>query len=196
MLRRLAYTVALMTAFAMPAHAEPQKYSFDKVHTQIQFMVNHLGFSNSTGKFLKFDGGFVFDEANPAATTAELTIDTNSINMDDATWEEHLKDKDWFNVATYPSMSFKSTKVEATGDKTAKMTGDLTLLGQTKPVTLDVTLNNCGAHPMSSKPTCGFSLRGTLKRADWGMTNGIPMVSDDVQLHIEVEASAEKEMNK
>lgn len=191
MFRTLFLTSALMLGLAAPAHAEAQKYVFDTLHTQIHFTVSHLGFSHSTGKFLKFDGGFTFDEAKPAEGSVEVTIDTNSLNMDDATWEEHMKAPDMFNVAQHPTMVFKSAKVEMTGDKTAKMTGDLTLLGQTKPVTLDVTLNRCGEHPFSKKPTCGFSATGSLKRSEWGMTKGIPMVGDDVKLTIEVEASTE-----
>jgi polyisoprenoid-binding protein YceI len=188
----LLSTLAMGTA----ANAAPKTYTFDKAHTQILFFVNHLGFSNSNGKFLQFDGGFTFDEAQPTAGTVEVSINTNSINMDDAKWEDHLKEKDFFNTEKFPTMTFKSTKVDLTGEKTAKLTGDLTLLGVTKPVTLDVTFNKCGAHPMSSAPTCGFSARGQLKRSEWGMTHGVPMVGDDVELRIEVEASTEKEMNK
>ncbi len=196
MMRLLLSALLTTTLFAGSAHAEAQKYTFDKLHTQIFFSVNHLGFSNSTGRFLGFDGGFTFDEAAPANGAVEVTIDTNSLNMDDATWDEHLKAKDMFNTDEFKTMTFKSTKVELTGEKTAKLTGDLTLIGQTKPVTLDVTFNKCGVHPMSSAPTCGFSALGTLKRSDWGMTKGIPMVGDDVTLRIEVEANAEKKLNE
>jgi polyisoprenoid-binding protein YceI len=178
------------------AYAAPQKYVFDKNHTQILFFVNHLGFSNSNGKFLKFEGGFTFDEAQPDSGIVDVTIDTNSLNMDDTKWDEHLKSKDFFNTAQYPTMTFKSTNVKIVNKKTATLTGDLTLLGQTKPVTLNVTLNKCGAHPMTSAPTCGFSAKGVLKRSDWGMKAYVPMVSDDIELRIEVEASADKKMNQ
>ncbi|NBX66650.1 MAG: polyisoprenoid-binding protein [Proteobacteria bacterium] len=195
MFRSLVLASALLFASYAPAHAEAMKYTFDPLHTQIHFTANHLGFSNSTGKFLKFDGSFMFDEARPADGFVAVTIDVNSLNMDDATWEEHLKAPDMFNAAQYSTMGYKSTRVEMTGEKTARLIGDLTLLGQTKPVTLDVTLNKCGEHPMNNKPTCGFSATGKLKRSDWGMTKGIPMVSDEIQLRIEVEASAAPTLN-
>lgn len=191
MFRYLFLAAAALLTLGGTAQAEPMKYTFDPLHTQIHFTVNHLGFSNSTGKFLKFDGSFLFDEAKPDSGSVAVTIDVNSLNMDDAVWEQHLKAADMFNVEQFPSMGFKSRKVEMTGAKTANMTGDLTLLGQTKPVTLAVTLNKCGEHPMSKKQTCGFSATGTIKRSEWGMTKGIPMVGDDVQLRIEVEASSD-----
>lgn len=192
MLRRTLAALALCTLFAAPAMAEPQTYTFDKLHTQIHFRVDHMGFSHSVGKFLGFDGSFTFDEAAPEGSTVNVSIDTKSINMDDAKWEEHLKGKDFFNVEQFPAMTFKSTKLDVTrADKKAVLTGDLTLLGVTKPVTLDVTFNKCGEHPMSKLPTCGFDAATTIKRSEWGMGYGVPMVGDDVAISITVEASAQ-----
>jgi len=196
MLRNLFTAFMFCMLMAAPAHAEPKKFTFDKVHTQVFFFVNHLGFSNSAGRFLDFDGSFLFDQAKPADGSVDVAIKTDSLEMNDDKWNEHLKGKDFFNVAEFPTMTFKSTKVEMQSNTTAQMTGDLTMLGVTKPVTLAVTLNKCGAHPMTSAPTCGFSARGNLKRSDWGMKSYVPMVSDEVQLRIEVEASAEKEINQ
>ena len=197
MLRFLSVLFVLLIA-AVPARAEMQTYNFDKLHTQVLFFVEHMGFSHSNGKFLKFDGNFKFDPANPATGSTEVTIQTDSLNMDDATWEEHLKAPDMFNVATFPTMTFKSTKVEidAEDKNEAKMTGDLTLLGVTKPVTLDVTMNKCGEHPFNKKQTCGFDAEGTLKRSDFGMTKGIPMVGDEVKIRITVEGSVEDAQNQ
>lgn len=180
---------AVLFVVARPALAAPESYSFDKLHTQITFFVNHLGFSNSSGKFLDFDGGFKFDETKPEDSSVEVTIKTDSINMDDATWDDHLKAADYFNVAEFPEMTFKSTKVEKTGDKTGKITGDLTLLGVTKPVVLDVVFNKAGPHPMNGKHVAGFSATTHLKRSEWGMKGGLPVVGDDVELRIEVEGA-------
>lgn len=118
----------------------------------------------------------------------DVTIKTASIEMDDQKWNDHLKNADFFNVEQYPEMTFKSTNVEVTGENTANVTGDLTLLGVTKPVTLNVTHNKTGAHPMNGKSGIGFSATGTLKRSDFGMNYGLPAVGDDVELRIEVEA--------
>ncbi len=189
MFRRLLLAAALSVCAFSSAQAETKTYKFDPLHTQILFFVEHMGFSHSNGKFLKFDGDFTFDEAKPAEGKTQVTIQTDSLNMDDAKWEEHVKGKDMFNTAQFPTMAFKSTKVEMTGEKTAKLTGDLTMLGQTKPVTLDVTWNKCGEHMMTKAQTCGFDATGTLKRSEWGMAYGIPMVSDDVKLMITVEGS-------
>lgn len=185
------FLAALLAGFcltaAQPSYAEVENYTFDKAHTQIFFTVNHLGFSNSTGKFLDFDGGFTFDQAEPAKSSVEVTIKTGGINMDDAKWDEHLKGTDFFNVEKFPDMTFKSTAVEVTGENTANITGDLTLLGVTKPVVLAVTHNKSGKHPFGDKYVSGFSATATLKRSDFGMNYGLPMVGDEVKIHIEVE---------
>ena len=186
MLRTLLIAATALM-FATSAKAAEQTYVLDNPHTQIFFTVGHMGFSHSTGSFTGYNGSFTFDPANPTAGRAEVTIDTNSLNMGHDTWEEHVKGAKMFNVEKFPTMTFKSTKVESTGDKTAKMTGDLTLLGVTKPVTLDVTMNKCEPHPFTKKDACGFDAVGSLKRSDFGMSEGIPMVSDEVSLRITVE---------
>lgn len=185
------FLAALLAGFcltaAQPSYAEVEQYTFDKAHTQIFFSVNHLGFSNSTGKFLDFDGGFSFDRADPAKSSVEVTINTAGINMDDVKWDEHLKGADFFNVEKFPAMTFKSTAVELTGENTANITGDLTLLGVTKPVVLAVTHNKSDKHAFSGKYVSGFSATATLKRSEFGMGYGLPMVGDDVSVRIEVE---------
>lgn len=196
MFRTLLATLLLTVAAAMPARAEVQTYQFDKTHTQILFFVEHMGFSHSNGKFLKFDGDFKLDPANPATGSTNVTIDTNSLNMDDATWEEHLKGEKMFNVKEFPTMTFKSTKVEPVDETHAKMTGDLTLKGVTKPVTLDVTMNKCGEHPFTKKQACGFDAVTTIKRSEFNMSEGIPLVGDDVKIQITVEGSVSDATNQ
>jgi polyisoprenoid-binding protein YceI len=107
--------------------------------------------------------------------------------MADATWNEHVKEK-FFEAAKFPNIAFKSTKITRTGDKTADMAGDLTIHGITKPVTLKVTLNKIGVHPMmQDRKDAGFTLTGSIKRSDFGMKEFIPMVGDDIALTIEVD---------
>ncbi len=170
-----------------PAYAETEQYTFDKAHTQIHFVVNHLGFSNSSGRFLDFDGGFTFDRTDPAKSSIDVTIKTAGLEMNDQKWNEHLKGADFFNVEKFPTMTFKSTAIEVTGENTANITGDLTLLGVTKPVVLAVTHNKSGKHPFGDKYVSGFSATASLKRSDFGMNYGLPMVGDDVKINIEVE---------
>lgn len=179
-------------AFISPAHAQVETYKFDKVHTQIFFSVSHLGYTDSTGQFLDYDGGFTFDRTAVENSKLDVTIKTASVNMNDEKWNAHLKNADFFNVEKFPDMTFKSTKVEKTGDKTGKITGDLTLLGVTKPVTLDVTFNKADKHPMADEYHAGFTAEGTLKRSEFGMSYGLPMVGDDVKIHINVEAVREE----
>ncbi len=193
-MQKFILTTAAVAALFLPsqAFAQIENYSFDKAHTQIIFSVSHLGFSHSHGKFLDFDGGFVFNREEPAKSSVDVTIQTAGIDMDDEKWDEHMKNADFFDVEKFPTMTFKSTAFEITGENTGKMTGDLTLLGVTKPVTLDVVHNKSDVHPFSSKYVSGFSAAGSLKRSDFGMNYGLPMVGDDVKIQIEVEGLREE----
>ena len=166
---------------------EADHYTFDKAHTQILFFVNHLGFSMSQGEFLDYDGHFHFNTKEPSKSDVHVTIQTASIDMDDKKWDDHMKNKDFFDVENYPTMTFKSTKIDVTGDNTANITGDLTLLGTTKPVTMAVTHNKSDKHPFGGKYVSGFSATAKLKRSEFGMTYGLPGVADDVEIRIEVE---------
>lgn len=172
---------------AFPAKAQIETYSFDKAHTQILFFVNHLGFSMSQGEFHDYDGSFTFDRGEPEKSSIDVTIQTASIDMDDEKWDEHMKNADFFNVEAFPTMTFKSTGIEITGENAAVITGDLTLLGVTKPVSLDVVHNKSDVHPFSGKFVSGFSASGVIQRSEFGMNYGLPMVGDDVEIRIEVE---------
>ena len=187
-LNRICSAALLAVAVATPAQAA-DKYKFDTVHSQVIFFVSHLGFSMSEGEFLDFDGGFSFDQKNWGNSSVDVTIKTASISLDDKKWDDHMKNEDFFNVEKYPTMTFKSTKVESKDGKTGTITGDLTLRGVTKPVTLDVTFNKAGAHPFNpKKQLIGFSATGTLKRSEFGMNYALPAVGDEVAIRIEVEA--------
>ncbi len=178
--------------FANPAAAQVEKYSFDKAHTQIVFSVNHLGFSNSMGKFLNYDGHFTFDRATPENSSIEVSIKTDSIEMNDQKWNDHMKNEDFFNVEKFPTMDFKSTAITVTGENSADITGDLTILGVTKPVTMSVVHNKSDAHPFApDRFVAGFSATAKIKRSDFGMNYGLPAVGDDVEIRIEVEGIRE-----
>ena len=163
------------------------EYILDPVHTQIIFFADHLGFSKSQGKFVDFNGHFSFDPKEPGAASAEVIINTSSIEMNDADWNAHMKNEDFFDVEKFPTMEFRSTKVEVLSDNHAKVHGDLTMIGQTHPVVLDVTHNKSALHPFSKKFTAGFSATTTIKRSLFGMTYGLPAVGDDIEVRIEVE---------
>ena len=195
-LMTLACAAALFCAPLNTAQAAPVEYEFDTVHSQIIFFVDHLGFAKSEGEFLDFDGMFIFDQENVENSKLDVQIETASIDMDNEPWDKHMKNADFFDVEKYPHMTFKSTAIEKTGEDTGKVTGDLTILDVTRPVTLDVKLNKAGTHPRSGKQHAGFSATGMIKRSDWGMTYGVPAVGDDVEIRIEIEASAKENMNE
>ena len=173
---------------AAPAAAET--YVIDKGHTHILFQVSHLGFSNTHGEFLEFDGTFDFDPEAPENSRIDVTIETASIDSGLAERDAHLRNADFFDVEQHPTMTFETTAVEVTGDNTAMLTGNLTLLGTTQPVTLDVTMNGLGPHPFREDTTvAGFTATGTINRSDFGMAFGVPAIGDEVAITIEMEAS-------
>lgn len=182
-LSALAFTV-LSAAPALAADT----YTFDPSHTAVTFHINHFGFSNPSGKFMSVTGSVTLDQQNPAASKVEATIGIAGVNTGVAKLDEHVKTPDFFDAAKFPEAKFTSTKVEVTGEKTAKVTGDLTLHGVTKPVILDVTLNQVGPN-MMKKQTAGFTASTTIKRSEFGMSTYVPNLADDVRIDIEAEAN-------
>ncbi len=163
-------------------------YKLDPAHTNILFVVDHLGFSNMIGQFQSFEGTFDFDGKSVEGASVKLAIKTDSVDTDHEARDKHLKSPDFFNAQEFPEMTFASTGFEPTGEKTAKMTGDLTLLGVTKPVTLDVTFNKADKFPMDPNVfIAGFSAKGTLNRLDYGMKYAAGALGDTVTLWIEAE---------
>ena len=188
-------TALALSALLSPgiAQAAPEKFAIEATHTQAVFIVNHLGFSMPMGIFRTTAGSFVFDAEKPENSSVEATISTASIDMGTEAWDTHMKSADFFNVEKFPSMTFKSTLVTPTGEKTGQITGDLTILGVTKPVTLDVTFVGSGIHPYSKKNTAGFTATTHIKRSDFGMGYGLPAVGDDVEIRLNVEGISDTE---
>ena len=127
-----------------------ETYCTDQGHTEVRFGWSHAGVSMQTGEFTKADGKLVLDPDNVDRTRLTATIDAASVSTGFGPLDDHLKSKDFFEVATYPSISFASTSVKKTGDKTADVTGNLTIHGVTKPVTLNTTMTHRGDHPLGS----------------------------------------------
>lgn len=182
--------LALIAALsAAPAFAEAEKYVLDPGHSQIVFTYNHLGYSTSTGMFSGFDGEIQFDQANPAASSVTVSFPVKSMLTGWQARFDHLMSPDFFDATDDEMVSFTSTGIEVTGEKTAKITGDLTLNGVTKPVVLDAVLNQASEHPMEQKPWAGFSATTTLLRSDYNLGTFAPFISDEVQVMISIEAS-------
>jgi polyisoprenoid-binding protein YceI len=163
-------------------------YSFDIPHTQVHFTVNHLGFSNSTGRMKLKEGTLDLSQGDLSFSSVRLTLDVASLDYGDATWNEHMRDAKFFDTAKHPTATFVSTKITMKDKMSGTMLGDLTLLGVKKPVTLSFTVNKMGENPFSKKPYIGISATGTLKRSDFGMTAYLPNVGDEASLRIEAEA--------
>ncbi|HYD69702.1 YceI family protein [Azospirillum sp.] len=179
---------ATIVAIGAPAFAAPVSYKIDPAHTAVVFIVNHLGFANAVGRFNTVSGDVTFDKDAVQNNAVNVVIETASVDTNHAKRDEHLRSPDFFNAKEFPQLTFKSTKVERTGETSGKLHGDLTLLGVTKPVVLDVTFNKEGVSPASKKETAGFSARGTIKRSDFGMKYGVPNIGDEITLLIEAEA--------
>lgn len=164
------------------------KYELDASHTYVGFAVTHLGLSTTYGAFRDLTGNLLIDEASPEKSSVNVTMQTKSVDTGHAKRDEHLRGKDFFNVEQFPTMTFRSTEVKPTGKTTARVTGDLTMLGVIKPVTLDVKFNAKKEYPRTKKMAVGFEAQGKLKRSDFGLSQGIPMVGDEIVLTISTEA--------
>jgi polyisoprenoid-binding protein YceI len=168
----------------------PAPFKFDRAHTNITFSLSHFGFSTAYGIFKTFEPVIVFDPATPEKTKVEVKIDAASIDTGWPVRDDDMRSKYFFNVAQFPSITFKSTKVERTGEATATLTGDLTLIGVTKPLVLEVKLNKMGPRMMHPEvQVAGFAASGILKRSDFGMTTLLPGLGDEVTLTISAEVN-------
>jgi len=169
-------------------------WNFDPTHTYASFSARHMMVTTVRGRFdAPPTGSLVFDPANPAATVVEATIDASSVNTSFADRDGHLKSPDFLDVATYPNLTFKSTRVEVTGDDTAKLHGDLTIRNVTRPVVFNVEFLGLTNDPWGGK-RAGFSAEAKINREDWGLTwnmaieAGGMLVGKDIKLNLDVEA--------
>ena len=195
-LRRLAPAVALaVLAFTPLARAEKETFQFDRNHTEVGFKVRHF-VSKVGGRFTKFEGTIEIDRANPAASTVNLKIEAASIDTGNPNRDKHLNSPDFFDTAKFSEITFASTKVAARGKDAYEVTGDLTMKGVTKPVTLTVTANGF-ANDGKGGQKAGFDVSGKVNRKDFGvswnsMVDGNAMLADDVDVLITVEANKKK----
>lgn len=191
MFRRTVLTSVLALVSAS-AFAAPITYKLDPTHTDVLFTWNHLGFSNPTGHFGQIEGTLVYDEADPTRSSVEATLPLAGLDTHVAKLDEHLKKDEFLDAAKFPTITFKSTKVETAGSGKLKVTGDLTLRGVTKPVVLDVKLNGAGPHPMKKVPAIGFDATATIKRSEFGIDAYVPNISDELKISITTEALGPK----
>ena len=185
------FSAAMLAAsFAVPALAAP--YVLDKSHTAVTFKVDHLGYSMTHGFFTEFDAEIDYDPDAPETSSVTFTIDAASINTLWEARDKHVRGKDFLNVEKNPEIVFKSTKIEMTGANTAKLTGDLTILGQTHQETFDVMMRKAAPSPLpqlKGKLVAGFSITGEIDRTVYGVTYASGAIGNKIPVQIELEIS-------
>lgn len=178
-------------------------YSLDKNHASITWRVNHLGTSNYVARFDEFDAELTFDPDNPTESALSVTIDVTSLSLDfsnpdnpDSFYDELMGypteeneegDQRFFRATQFPTISFEATGMEVTGENTGTVTGDLSFMGQTHPLTLDVTYNGVRQGFGGGAPVIGFSGTTTVTRSEWGMDAAVPFIGDEVEVWVEAE---------
>jgi len=198
MRRILAMCAALAAwaAVAAPAGAEPRDYTIDPDHVAVGFLVHHLGLADTLGMFREVEGSFTYDRETQELSDVKIVVQTDSVFTNHEARDEHLRGPDFLNAEEYPTMTFTADEAERTGEDTGKLHGELTLLGETKPLTLDVTYEGGRKYPFGDGHyAIGISARGTVERSDYGMTYAVEndIVGDAVDLIIEFEAIRQAE---
>lgn len=173
-----------------------EKWNFDTVHSTVGFSVRHLMITKVHGAFKKWSGSLLFDQANPTASKIDVKIETASVDTREEQRDAHLRSADFFDVEKYPEMTFDSTSIVAKGGDEYEVTGNFTLKGVTKPVTLQVEHLGMGKDPYGGTRV-GFTAKGAINRSDYGLTFNIPLdggglaVSDKVDINLDVQAIQE-----
>lgn len=170
---------------SLPAFA--QTYELDPRHSHASWQMPHLGISTYRGKFTNTTGKITLDRAAKTGGM-EITIDSASQMSGDPRLDKHLASEDFFDVAKFPTITFKSTKLQFNGDAVSRVEGDLTMRGVTRPVALQVNSFKCLTHPIRKQEVCGADATATIKRSEWGIKYGLPGLIDDVKLDLQVEA--------
>lgn len=173
--------------------AELRRYRIDPVHTRVLLSVDHAGFSNTMFQALRPAGKLWWNLDAPEQSRVDVEIEVANIDFGDASWNKAMQGKRYFNVKQFKTISFKSTAVRASDANQGQFDALITILGVSRKITLDYTMNKSGMHPMLPRAMLGFSARGKLKRSDFGMDHAADMIGDDVAIRIELEASLDPE---
>lgn len=182
----LGLAVASVATLSM---AKPMTYTIDPTHTATVFTWDHFGFSTPSGNFTDIQGKITVDNDKPEKSSVQVTIPLSSINTNVKVLDNHLLKADFFDAEKYPTITFKSTKVETRDKKNYKITGDLTIKGITKPVVLDAVLNKQAEHPMAKVPAIGFNATTSFDRSAFGVGAYVPNVGDKITVNITTEAT-------
>lgn len=184
---RYTAIIAIATGLAAPALAAPETYTIDPTHTFARFSYSHFGLSTQLSRFDKTSGTVVLDKAAKTASV-DIVIDTKSVDTGYATFNEHIQGPDFLDTAQFPTATFKSTRVDFTGEKPTAIHGNLTIKGVTKPVTLQVTNFVSMPHPMLKKDAIGADATTVIKRTEFNAGKYAPNVGDEVTISVSLEA--------
>ncbi len=187
MKRMIQLSAGALLFGAFMGSAQADNWALDHDHTRIGFGVDHMGYSTTYGYFTEYDGKVRYDRDAPDLLELEITIQTGSVMTVSKGLNDHLKNADFFNVETFPTMTFKGSGFESDDGKTGMVHGELTLLGVTKPVTLNVELFKDEVSPMTEVETIGYRAKTTLMRSEWGMSFLSPNVGEAVLITIDGE---------
>jgi len=186
----MKFRIAVLALSVMAVRAHAATYTLEPNYTQGVFRWDHLGFSHPAAQFAQGSGTLEFDAMKPTMASITVTIPLSSIASGVADLDEHLKSEDFFDVAKFPTATFASTKVEQGMAKDGlKVSGNLTLHGVTRPVTLAVTLLKAGSNARTGVPTIGFNATATLKRSDFGLGAFVPQVGDEIRIQMTTQAA-------
>ncbi|MDP5218862.1 YceI family protein [Ruegeria sp. 2205SS24-7] len=191
MMRTLLATMAFFATFTATAQADMARYKLDPEHTAIYFTVDHIGFAKTLGIFTDLDGSFMYDVDTQELGDVAVTINAASVNTFNEARDGHVRNRDFLNTAEHPQITFVASGGTPVSDMSGTVTGDLTILGVTRPVTLDVTLNKVADYPFGHQhQVLGLSMTATIQRSDFGMTYAVAneLVGDEVSINIETEA--------
>lgn len=182
---------AVLSCLSTTAFAEMARYELDTSHTAVYFTVDHIGYAKTLGIFTGLEGSFTYDAQNRELGEVSVTIDAASVNTFHDGRDNHVRGADFLSVREFPDITFTAIGGEASGANTGTVTGELTILGQTRPVVLAVTLNKVAPYPFGHRrEVLGLSLSTEINRSDWGMNYGVAngLVGDAVAINIETEA--------
>jgi polyisoprenoid-binding protein YceI len=188
-MKKWLVVAGLAAAFAIPSFAATSTWTIDPMHANAQFLVKHLGISTIQGDFTKITGTVMLDDSDVTNSTVNVTIDVNSVDTRVQKRDDDLRSEHFFNVAKFPTMTFQSSKITSEGDGKLKMTGNLTIRGVTKEVTLDVTGPTKPITAMGGLRR-GASATTKINRQDFGVAADPGMVGDDITILLDLEMTA------
>jgi polyisoprenoid-binding protein YceI len=195
MKRQISFALLLVSSSVLAATGEKvpsaEKYDIDPSHSGVVFGWNHFGFSNPTARFDEIEGSVLLDKADLTKSSISVTLPLQGLDTGVSKLDEELKSPEFFDAAKYPAITFRSTKVEKTGENGLKVTGELTVHGVTKVVTLDAKVNKIGIFEIPGvikAPAAGFDATTIIKRSDFGVTKYLPVVSDEIPVRITLDA--------